>query len=187
MTKVAVWCRHKEDNIIAIGKHIPWNIPSDTLFFTNMVQEKNVVMGRLTYEALPNRTIPNCKIFILTSDFSYKPSDKENHFVVDDINFFKDFAEDLYIAGGAGVYTDFLTKGNKLLPDIVMDCVYEGEMQSGLKGEKREISACIPVLQKKYIKVAQSIKDNVQRNMYIKRGEFVDQAVMKNLLTQMQK
>ena len=187
MTKVAIWCRHKEDDVIAIGKHIPWNIPSDTKFFIDMVQGKNVVMGRLTYEALPNRTIPNCKIFILTSNYAYKPSDKENHFVVDDINFFKDFAEDLYIAGGRGVYTDFLTKGNKLLPDIVMDCVYEGEIQSGLKGEKIAISACIPILQKKYIKVSQSIKDNVQRNMYVKRGEFVDQTVMKDLLTQMQK
>ncbi len=186
MTKVAIWCRHAQDNLIAVGKNIPWQIKSDSEFFIHVVEGGNVVMGRLTYEALPNRTIPNCKIYVLTSDYTYKVSDKDNHFVVSDVRDFKDFPEDLYIAGGAKVYESFLTGGAKLLPDIVVDCVYDGEILPNLKGDKINISSCLPVLAKKYAKVAENQVDGVERRMLIKRGDFVDQAVMKKILTLLQ-
>ena len=186
MTKVAIWCRHAQDNLIAVGKNIPWQIKSDSEFFIHVVEGGNVVMGRLTYEALPNRTIPNCKIYVLTSDYTYKVSDKDNHFVVSDVRDFKDFPEDLYIAGGAKVYESFLTGGAKLLPDIVVDCVYDGEIFPNLKGDKINISSCLPVLAKKYAKVAENQVDGVERRMLIKRGDFVDQAVMKKILTLLQ-
>ena len=186
MTKVAIWCRHAQDNLIAVGKNIPWQIKSDSEFFLDVVRGCNVVMGRLTYEALPNRTIPDCKIFVLTSDYTYKVSDKANHFAASDVRDFKDFPEDLYIAGGAKVYEAFLSGGAKLLPDIVVDCVYDGDILPNLKGEKIDISACMPILAKKYIKVAENQVDGVTRRMLIRRGEFVDQAVMRKILTLMQ-
>ena len=186
MTKVAIWCRHQGDNLIAVGKNIPWQIKSDSEFFLNVVRGCNVVMGRLTYEALPNRTIPDCKIFVLTSDYTYKVSDKANHFVASDVKEFREFPEDLYIAGGALVYEAFLAGGSKLLPDIVVDCIYDGDILPNLKGDKIDISTCMPVLDKKYIKVAEKQVDGVTRRMLIRKGEFVAQAVMKKILTLMQ-
>lgn len=44
----------------------------------------------------------------------------------------------------------------------------------------------MPILDKKYIKVAENQVDGVTRRMLIKRGDFVDQTVMKKILTLMQ-
>lgn len=95
-----------------------------------------MVVGQTTYESFPNRTLPNRNIYVLTLDEEYEVSDKEHHFVVNDVNFFKDFEEDLYISGGASVYKLFMTGSSKLMPEIVVDCVYKGELKAGLEGQK---------------------------------------------------
>ncbi len=183
MTKVAVWCRHDGDNMIGAGAKLPWDIPSDKQFFKNLIKNQNVVMGRLTYESLPEKTLPDCQIMVLTSDYTYKVSDKANHSLVEDVRDLKDFDEDFYIAGGAKVYYAFMNGGPKLMPDIVVDCVYFGEVNPELKGEKITITPCVDILNKKYFKMYSSEpKDNIVRNLYIKRGDFVDQAVMKSIL-----
>ena len=60
--------------------------------------------GQTTYESFPNRTLPNRNIYVLTFDAGYEVSDPEHHFVVTNVNDFKDFDGDLYISGGASVY-----------------------------------------------------------------------------------
>lgn len=188
MTKIAVWCRHIEDNIIGIGKNIPWNVASDKEMFRQLIKDQNVVMGRLTYESLPQKTLPDCQIMVLTSDYHYKVSDKLNHNLVEDVRDLKDFEEDFYIAGGAKVYESFMTGGPKLMPDIVVDCIYNGELNLELKGEKVCVTPCIEILKKKYLKISQDFeKDNVVRCIYIKRGDFVDQAVLKSILELLEK
>lgn len=183
MTKVAVWCRHEGDNLIGIGAKLPWDVPSDKQFFKDLIKDQNVVMGRLTYESLPSRTLPECQIMVLTSDYAYKVSDKVNHSLVEDVWDLKDFAEDFYIAGGAKVYEAFMAGGPKLMPDIIVDCVYQGEANTELKGEKINITPCIGILNKKYFKLFSSEpKDKIIRNLYIKCGDFVDQAVVKSIL-----
>lgn len=182
MTKVAIWCRHEKDDIIGIGRQIPWKVTADTEMFLALIRDQNVVMGRLTYESLPKRTLPDCQIFVMTSDYTYKVSDKINHRVVEDVRDFKGFEEDLYIAGGAEIYHAFMDGGPKLMPDIVVDCVYKGEINAELKGEKISITPCIDILNKKYFKMPGIYeKDGIERQLYIKRGDFVDQAVLKSV------
>ena len=186
MTKVAVWCRHEGDNVIGIGAKIPWNVPSDARFFLDVVKNQNVVMGRQTYESLPGKTLPDCQIFVLTRNLRYKVSDKNNHTVVGDVREFKDFEDDLYIAGGAEIYKAFMNGGPKLMPDIVIDCLYQGELNPDVKGKTAEITSCIETLNAKYFKLADEVlKDNVVRSVYLKRGEFVDRAVLKSILLQL--
>ena len=188
MTKVAVWCRHKGDDIIGAGSRIPWDVPSDKALFAALIKNQNVVMGRRTYESLPGHTLPECQILVLTSDYKYKISDKDNHTVVENIRDFVEFEEDIYIAGGAKVYEAFMCGSSKLMPDIVVDCIYTGELKPELKGEKVCITSCIDVLNKKYFKVAETdAVDDVVRTVYIKRGDFVDQAVLKSILNIVEK
>lgn len=187
MTKVAIWCRHQKDNIIGIGSDIPWNVPSDAQKFVRMATGQNVVVGRKTYETFPERTLPEARIFVLTSDSDYEVSDVQKHLVIGNLKMFKDFDEDLYIAGGAKVYEQFFTTAPKLLPEIVVDCVYWGELNPECKGEIVDISSCIGVLNKKYVKISCDYeKDNVTTAIYVRRGEFVDQAVLKKLLSEIE-
>lgn len=183
MTKVAVWCRHQNDNIIGIGANIPWHISSDFKRFKRITEGQNLVAGEKTYESFPNKTLPNRKIYVLTFNENYEVSDNKNHFVVTDINKFKEFEQDLYISGGAIVYKLFMTKNEKLMPDIVVDSMYKGEINQNLEGPKIDITECIDILQKKYLKISPDYElDNIITTVWIKKGEFIEQSVLKRII-----
>lgn len=186
MTKVAVWCRHAGDNIIGIGPDIPWNVPSDVRKFNRIVSGKNIVAGRVTYETLPP-SFDSETIYVLTTLKEFALKNPARHHLINDIRFFKDFEEDLYICGGAKVYEAFLTQSPKLMPDIVVDCVYHGELYSKA-GEAVNITPCIEVLNKKYFKITPDYEqDKVTTTVYVKRGDFVEQSVLKSILAIIEK
>ena len=183
MTKVAVWCRHQNDNIIGIGPHIPWHISSDFKRFKRITKGQNIIAGEKTYESFPNKTLPNRKIYVLTFNENYEVSDKQNHFVVTNINDFKEFEQDLYISGGATIYKLFMTKDEKLMPDIVVDSMYKGELNPNLEGPKIDISECIDILKNKYIKISSDYElDNITTTVWVKKGDFVEQSVLKRII-----
>ncbi len=184
MTKVAIWCRHVNDNIIGIGPHIPWHIKSDFQRFRRITTGQTLVVGQKTYESFPGRTLPERKIFVLSQEEEYEVADRENHLVINDVKFFKDFEQDLYIAGGATVYWLFMNGGGKLMPEIVVDCVYNGELKAELEGEPVTITPCIEILNKNYRQISTDYElDNVTTRVWLRRGEFVDQNVLKKIIT----
>ena len=183
MTKVAVWCRHEGDNVIGIGPHIPWRVSSDFKRFRRITEGQNLVAGEKTYESFPNRTLPNRKIYVLSFNPEYEVSDPQNHFVVTDIKAFKDFEGDLYISGGASVYKLFMTGAAWLKPDVIVDCAYQGELNPDLQGEKVAITPCIDEMNKKYHRISAPHElDNIVTTVWVKKGDFVDQAVIKRIL-----
>ena len=188
MTKVAVWCRHEGDNIIGIGPNIPWHVKSDFKRFRRITDAQNLVAGQTTYESFPNRTLPNRNIYVLTFDAGYEVSDPEHHFVVTNVNDFKDFDGDLYISVGASVYKLFMTCSAKLMPDIVVDCMYRGAVNSALEGAKIDISPCVEVLHKSYRQISVDYElDNILTTVWVRKGEFVEQSVLKRIIEAIEK
>ena len=183
MTKVAIWCRHQDDNVIGIGPKIPWHVKSDFQRFRRITEGQSLVAGQTTYESFPNRTLPNRKIYVLTLDAAYQVSDPEKHAVVNDVNLFKEWDEDLYIAGGATVYKLFMTGGAKLMPEIVVDCVYHGPLDPDVKGEKVYITPCIESLNKNYRQISRDYElDHITTRILVRKGEFVEQEVLKRIV-----
>ena len=179
MTKIVIWCRHKNDNIIGIGNTIPWRIPSDLRRFRHLTEGKTLVAGKNTYESFPNRTLPNRKILVVVNEPDYKVSDPENHFVISDLKMLENYTDDLYISGGASIYKAFFTT-EKLLPDIVVDSVYQGELAAGLNGNPVTVSPSVEVLEKKYLPLLPNYElDNVKTTVWVKKGDFVNQSVVK--------
>lgn len=180
MTKIAVWCRHENDCIIGIGPKIPWNIPSDLKRFRRITTGANITCGQTTYESFPNRTLPNRQIYVLTFDKDYEVSDKQNHHVINDMMELKDFAEPLYIAGGASIYKLFM---QKLPPEVIVDSCNHNAIDSGLSGNPVDIKECIAAMEKNYQKISPDYEeDNVTTTIWVKKGEFVDQAVLKHII-----
>lgn len=183
MTKVAIWCRHQDDNVIGIGPKIPWHVKSDFQRFRRITEGQSLVAGQTTYESFPNRTLPNRKIYVLTLDAAYQVSDPEKHAVVNDVNLFKEWDEDLYIAGGATVYKLFMTGEAKLMPEIVVDCVYHGPLDLDVKGEKVCITSCIESLNKNYRQISRDYElDHITTRILVRKGEFVEQEVLKRIV-----
>lgn len=182
MTKIAIWCRHEGDNIIGIGPQIPWHISSDFRRFRKITDGENLVVGEKTYESFPNCTLPNRNLHILTLTPDYEVSDKEHHFVYNDINDFKEFEQNLYICGGATIYKLFMTSGEKLMPDVIVDCKYCGEVDK-LDGPKIDITPCIESMEKNYRKMSPDYEqDNVLTSLWVKKGDFVEQSILKKLI-----
>ena len=183
MTKIAIWCRHQNDNIIGIGPNIPWHIPSDFKRFRKITENQALVAGQTTYESFPNRTLPNRDIYVLTFDESYEVSDSKRHFVSTNINDFKEFEENLFIVGGASIYKAFMTGSSKLMPEVIVDSKYIGELNSELKGQPVDISPCIEVMEKKYTKITPDYEqDNVLTSIWVRKGEFIEQEVLKHII-----
>jgi hypothetical protein len=185
--KISIWCRHKDDNIIGVGTNIPWNVPSDSRRFRKLTENKTLVVGKKTYESFPDRTLPNRRIIVLTSDKNYEVSDKNNHHTESKINNLKNFPEDLYICGGAAVYDAFFT-GSSLSPEIVIDCVYNGELLQGLNGDPVAVSKSVEVMQNKYYPLPTTYElDNVKTTVWLQKGSFIEQKTLKEILTYLER
>lgn len=170
MTIVAIWCRHKEDNIIGIGPHIPWYIPSDFKRFKRITSGNSIIAGERTYETFPNRTLPNRKIYVLTFNPNYEVSDKVNHFVKTSINDFQNTNETIYLCGGASVYKSFVNVENNNLPSMIVDSEYQGELKEGLEGQPVDLTSCVETMKEHYLKISKDyLEDNVITSVWVRK------------------
>jgi dihydrofolate reductase len=108
-----IWAQDKKR---AIGKNgqIPWNIPEDLKHFKTLTGTDAVVMGRRTWESLPEkyRPLPNRYNYILTRDQNYNPIE---HPQVEVINSFDELVvrycqstQVLWVIGGQTLYEMFM-------------------------------------------------------------------------------
>ena len=107
--------------IAAIGKNrelgknndLIWHLPNDLKFFREVTSNHTIIMGRNTFESLP-RMLPNRKHIVLTSRDGL-PSEVEVYRELKQIlERYKDTEEEIFIIGGASIYTQFLEHSSKL-------------------------------------------------------------------------
>ena len=179
---VLMWCRSKQENVIGIGADIPWNEPEDKKNFIDVVANQTMVMGRKTYESMEQKNIENQKIYVMSFDKKYEVCNPCLHKVISSQKELKDEEDDLYIAGGSYIYELFLKGKESLKPQIMVDCVYEGEIMN-LDGEKITIDNCMGVIEKAYRRISLFYKKgNVTSSVWVKKGEFVEQSVLKRII-----
>ena len=89
----------KKNNLI-------WHIPSDMKFFKETTMGHTVLMGRKTYESIPNG-LPGRKMVVLSSKNIFGDILVVSN--IDEIlNKYLNNDEELFIIGGASVYSKFL-------------------------------------------------------------------------------
>ena len=107
----AIWAQSTNDVIGQNGK-LPWHIPSELKHFKNETLGKTVVVGRKTYESIPNN-LPGRQVIVLTKNKAFVPDADNVHvahnkFDVHIINReLKDAGKtdgEVIIAGGASIY-----------------------------------------------------------------------------------
>lgn len=117
----------------AIGKEnkLLWHLTDDMKFFKKLTIGKTVLMGRKTYESLPERfrPLPNRKNLVLSAS---KPIEhKENLFWIGDDQKLKEYCqhnplEDIYIVGGGEIYRKFLP---------IADTIYATEVETTIEAD----------------------------------------------------
>ena len=105
------------DELRTIGKDgdIPWagKLPADMRFFRDLTEDRAVIMGRKTFESLPDafRPLPNRQNIVI----SLSQKAMAGAFVVESIDEALEIGgENAYIIGGAQVYRQTLSRVNRV-------------------------------------------------------------------------
>ena len=69
-----------------------------------------------------------------------------------------------------------------MAPEIIVDSCFMGEINKDLEGTPVDISECIDLMKKNYKQILpESEEDNVVTTIWVKKGEFVPQEVLKHI------
>jgi len=126
--------------IAAIGKNrelgkdnkLLWHIPEDFKRFKKITEGQVVIMGRKTYESLDKkyRPLPNRINIVITRDVNYSSSEVEKNgsrqartiicsSIEEAINKAKEFHKEIFIIGGAQIYSLAIKYTDKLYLTLV--------------------------------------------------------------------
>ena len=114
-----------ENNGIGYNNSLPWNIKEDLKIFSKLTRGNNnnaIIMGRNTFESLPNNFLPKRDNLILSSSIIIDEKREDNIIkTFDNINSIIKFCnsknyQEVWIIGGQLIYESFLRKNivNKL-------------------------------------------------------------------------
>ena len=111
MTKkiVAIWAQD-EDGLIGRNNRLPWHLPADLKHFKEMTTGQAILMGRVTFDGMKRRVLPNRTTIILTRDKSYQ-AENERVLVFHDVDsvmkWYETQKKTLYIIGGGQIFSAF--------------------------------------------------------------------------------
>ena len=103
-----------DNNVIGLKGGIPWHIPEDVRRFKGLTLNHPVIMGRKTYESLPEkfRPLPQRKNIVISNSLS----SGDGIYVARNIDKALELAEnvDSFVIGGEKVYRMFLPIAERL-------------------------------------------------------------------------
>lgn len=112
--------------IAAIGKNrelgrdnkLLWSLKGDLKFFKEKTTNHTIIMGRRTFESL-GRLLPNRKHIVISSSNNF-PEEVDVYNNIDDLLLhYKDTKEELFIIGGAKIYSEFINYATKMYLTLV--------------------------------------------------------------------
>ena len=112
MTVHLIWAEAR-DRVIGAGGAIPWRLPEDQRMFRERTTGSTVVMGRATWESLPERfrPLPGRRNVVLTRDAAWRADGAEVAHAVHEV----EGAGDVWVIGGSAVYAAFLPTAEHIL------------------------------------------------------------------------
>lgn len=125
MSLIAIWAE-SQNGIIGNSDQLPWHIPSELKHFKRLTTGHSVVMGYRTALGLKNKTFAN-RNMILYSNHAVDSSFE--NFTIMDFDAILNLAktEDVFIAGGASTYKDFLPFVDAIIRTVIAQD-YEGDV-----------------------------------------------------------
>ena len=108
-----IWAQAR-DGVIGAGGQLPWHLPEDLALFKRLTTGGTVVMGRRTWESLPERfrPLPGRTNVVLTSDPTWSAEGAHRAASVAEV---LDRDEDVWVIGGGAVYAAFLPHADRLV------------------------------------------------------------------------
>ncbi len=108
-----IWAQAR-DRVIGAAGGLPWHLPEDLALFRSLTTGSTVVMGRRTWESLPERfrPLPGRTNVVLTSDPHWSVQGARRARSVADV---LGAGEPLWVIGGGAVYESFLPHADRVV------------------------------------------------------------------------
>lgn len=123
---IAAMAKHR---VIGKDQKMPWHLPADLAFFKKTTLGSPIVMGRKTYESI-GRPLPERLNIIVTRNANLKIAGCEVVTSLDQAMTVahkkSNHSEELFITGGAHLYTSFLAQADRLYLTLI-DATLEGD------------------------------------------------------------
>jgi dihydrofolate reductase len=136
-----VWAQAR-DGVIGADGGLPWHLPEDLALFRRLTMGSTVVMGRRTWESLPDRfrPLPGRTNVVLTSDRGWSADGARPAASVEQV-----LAEhgSFWVIGGGAVYAAFLPHADRVVVTDV-DVLVEGDTWAPAVGADWERVARTP-------------------------------------------
>lgn len=105
----AIWAQDK-NGLIGKGANLPWYLPADFAHFKATTTGHAMVMGRVTFDGMGKRALPNRISLILTRDRDYQVDNDRVlvfHSVKEVLDWYQEQEKNLYVLGGGQVFSAF--------------------------------------------------------------------------------
>ncbi len=140
-----IWAQSR-DGVIGADGGLPWHLPEDMKQFRARTTGSTVVMGRRTWQSLPERfrPLPGRTNVVLTSDPDWSAEGAHRaSSVADVLDDVPDDDESLWVIGGGTVYAAFLPHADRLVVTDV-DVLVEGDTWAPAVGPEWRLVARTP-------------------------------------------
>ncbi len=119
-----IWAQAR-GGVIGANGTLPWHLPEDLALFRRFTMDSTVVMGRRTWESLPDRVrpLPGRHNVVLTTDSAWSA---DGGTVAHSVQQVLDEHESFWVIGGGAVYAEFLPHASRLVVTDV-DVEVEGD------------------------------------------------------------
>lgn len=116
MTEIVIIVAIAEGSVIGKNNDIPWHISEDLKRFKSLTMGHTVIMGRNTFESLPEnvRPLPGRKNIVLTSDMEYCDDGIQTFSTLNYALKSQTKEDKVFIIGGARLYEEALIIANTL-------------------------------------------------------------------------
>ena len=115
MSKISIIAAVADNYAIGKSNKLPWHLPADLKHFRQLTTGHAVLMGKRTYESLPNGPLPNRKNIVLTSVLSEGVN--EGYYEADSLEDAFELCEHedhIFIIGGGAVYKQSIDKADSM-------------------------------------------------------------------------
>jgi dihydrofolate reductase len=102
------------NNAIGLNNELLWHLPEDLKRFKKITSGHAVVMGKKTFESLPNGPLKNRKNIVITDMPGEKIEGCTMAYSIDEAIGHCDPDKENFIIGGGSIYQQFLPLANKL-------------------------------------------------------------------------
>lgn len=132
-----IWAEAR-DRVIGAGGSIPWHLPGEQAMFKERTMGAAVVMGRATWDSLPERVrpLPGRRNVVLTCDPAWEAPGAEVAHAVHAV----DLSGEVWVMGGAAVYEAFLPVATHIVRTRI-DLEVDGDTRAPALGESWAVSS----------------------------------------------